>query len=48
MKKMNKKDLLIGLLVLVILVMWEMNITPQEFAHLVTNTLPNYIVYKMG
>ena len=42
------KNLVILFLVLVIWVMGEMDITPNEALHLVQHTLPNFIKYKLS
>ena len=41
------KNFTIIFLVLIIWVMGEMDITPNEALHLVQHTLPNYIKYKL-
>jgi hypothetical protein len=41
------KNFIITFLVLVIWVMGEMDITPDELLTLVRHTLPNYIKYKL-
>jgi hypothetical protein len=42
------KNFIIIFLVLVIWVMGEMDITPNEALHLARHTLPNYINYKLS
>jgi hypothetical protein len=42
------KNLIIMALVLVIYIMNYMDITPDEFLHLTTKTLPNYLKYKIA
>ncbi len=42
------KNFIIIFLVLVIWVMGEMDITPDEFLSLVRHTLPNYLKYKIS
>ena len=45
---MSRKDLYIIGLVGIIIIMFNMDITPNEFAHMVQYTLPNYIKYKLA
>jgi len=40
-------NLIIFILLLIIYVMNSMDITPDEFLHLATKTLPNYLKYKL-
>ena len=41
------KNLIIFMLLLVIYIMNHMDVTPDEFLHLATKTLPNYLKYKL-
>jgi hypothetical protein len=41
------KNFIIFILILIIYIMNHMNITPDEFLHLATKTLPNYLKYKL-
>ena len=47
-QRLSMKNLTIIILVLVIWVMGEMDITPNEALHLVQHTLPNFIKYKLS
>jgi len=41
------KNLIITVLVGLIIIMGQMDITPNEALHLIQHTLPNYIKYKL-
>jgi len=45
---MSRKDFYLIGMMMIFLVMWDMNVTPQEFLYLVKHTLPNWIKYKIG
>ena len=45
---MSRKDFYIIGLISIIIVMFDMDVTPGEFAHLVQYTLPNYLKYKLN
>jgi hypothetical protein len=46
-KEKTMKNLIITILVGLIIIMGQMDITPNEALYLIQHTLPNYIKYKL-
>jgi len=45
--KLLKRDFIICGLITIIGIMTTMDVTPNEFFHLVSKTLPNYLKFKL-